>query len=98
MICCPDKRDTLLIPDPDNISGEKKRMVKWLLQIPITELHQDFLSMGDLAFKECQNENDEVIIPDTALRELMPKQIRSITDRYKEMCCCTICITMKNYQ
>ena len=97
VIVCPDKRDTLLIPDPDNI-GETKRVAKWLLQIPVTELHQDLLSKGKLGFKQCRKENGDVIIPDTALRELMPKQIRPMTDRYKEMCCCTICITMQNHQ
>ena len=98
VICCPDKRDTLLIIDPDNVDGEKIRVAKWLLQIPLTELHQDLLSTGDQGFKLCRNEYGDVIIPDTALRELMPKQIKPMSDRYKKMCCCTICITMKNHQ
>ena len=53
VICCPDKLDTLLIPDPDDISGDKIRVAKWLLQIPITELNQDLLSMGNQGFQQC---------------------------------------------
>ena len=98
VISGPDKRDTLLVPNPDNIPGPKIRMGKWLIQIPITELHQDLLSTGDLGFKDCRNANGDVIIPDTALRELMLKIIRPMSDRYKEMCCCTICMTMQMHQ
>ena len=98
VICCPDKRDTLLVPNPKDLSGKPIRVAKWLLQIPITELHQDLLSTGDQGFKLCRNEEGDVIIPDTALRALMPKRIRPMSDRYKEMCCCTICITMQMHQ
>ena len=52
VICCPDKQDTLLVPNPIDLSGELIRVAKWLLQIiPITELYQDLLSTGDQGFK-----------------------------------------------
>ena len=98
VICCPDKQDTVLVSNPNNLSGDKIRVAKWLIQIPITELHQDLLSTGDQGFKLCRNEHNDVIISDTALRALMPKRIRPMSDRYKEMCCCTICITMQLHQ
>ena len=69
IICYSDKQDTLLVPNPDDISGEKMRVGKWLIQIPITKLHQDLLSTGDLGFKFCLN--DTVLVRNVVLSNVV---------------------------
>ncbi len=80
VIDSPIARDTLLIKDPE--TGQKKRTGKLLLEISVRELHNNLLEPtvnGGLG---------EVLISDTALRYLLPPQLRPMTERHKQMCGC----------
>jgi hypothetical protein len=88
--------DTLLVSDPEN-PGNKKRMNKILLQIPVRELHNDLLSTDPLiglpGVRDCSG---NILISDTKLRSMLPKHLRMMSDRYKIMCGCESCIQMYN--
>ena len=54
----------------------KIRVPKLLREISIRELHNDLLSKTSSGLKEVYDENDKVIISDTALRSLIPPNIK----------------------
>jgi hypothetical protein len=96
VIWSPLAADTLLVSDPKH-PGNKKRMNKILLQIPVRELHNDLCSEDPLIGLEgVRNCADNLLISDTKLRDMLPEHLRMMSDRYKIMCGCKNCIQMHN--
>ena len=89
----PFMNDSLLIRDPENLRV-KIRVPKLLLSVCYRELHNDMLSDGALGLPEARKEDGTPLINDTALRALLPPQIRTMSPRYKVMCGCEVCIIM----
>ena len=85
--------DTLLFPDHKQ-PGKKVGVSKLLLQISIRELHNDLVSENSIyQSKEAIYESTgKPLTSDTDLHALMPNNVRKITDRYKQMCGCEICV------
>jgi hypothetical protein len=80
-------------------TGEREQVAKLLLQITIRELHNDMLLSPEKGgFKEAKDEVGNVLISDTALRALLPEQVRRMTPRHKQMCGCEVCIQMGYHQ
>mmetsp|Transcript_5084 Transcript_5084/g.7971 ORF Transcript_5084/g.7971 Transcript_5084/m.7971 type:complete len:182 (+) Transcript_5084:2-547(+) len=92
----PITNETLLIADPDNPT-HKKRVAKLLLEISIRELHNDLLH-EERGLVTVRNEKGDVLISDTALRYLVPEQLRRMTKRHKQMCGCEVCIVANMLQ
>ena len=65
------------------------KVPKLLLQITIRELHNDLIDELPEASKD-----GVPLISDTKLRQMMPPQVKKMTDRYKEMCGCTDCVSV----
>ena len=65
------------------------KVPKLLLQVSIRELHNDLIEQLPEASKD-----GIPLISDTKLRELMPPQVKKMTERYKEMCGCTDCVSV----
>ena len=88
----PISNDILLVPDLDR-PGKKTRVSKLLLQISICELHNDLMSESNIhQLKKAVDETiGKPLIRETALRAIMPKNVRKIIDRYKQTCGCKIC-------
>jgi len=81
------------------VTGEKERVPKLLLQIPVRELHNDLLKpVEEGGLLEARDNNGRALISDTALRSMMPEQLRRATERHKQMCGCEICITVRSLQ
>jgi hypothetical protein len=91
----PISNDTIIIKDNNN---EKTRVGKLLLQISIRELHNDLLSDGPLGLPGAKDTAGEPIISDTALRSLLPPQLKRMSTKYKAMCGCELCIIMGQFQ
>jgi hypothetical protein len=97
IVASPNSCDTLLIRDPDN-PRIKTRTSKLYLQISMRELHNDLLSDPPLGLPEARDADGEPVISDTALRALLPPQVRTMTKKHKQMCGCEICIIMRQQQ
>ena len=93
----PISNDTLLVPDPEQ-PGNRVRVSKLLLQISIRELHNDLLSDGPLGLAEAKDNDGKPLISDTALRALLPPNVRKMTEKYKQMCGWEPCISMTQLQ
>ena len=65
------------------------KVPKLLLQITIRELHNDLIEQVQEA-----SEDGVPLISDTKLREMIPPQVKKMTDRYMEMCGCTDCVSI----
>ena len=79
--------DTLLVPDPEQ-PGKKIRVSKLIFQISICQIHNDLISESiiyQLKY-EIYETTGKPTISDTDLHALMLKNVRKITDRYKQMC------------
>ena len=74
-----DKDDPLVI----------HKVPKLLLQISIRELHNDLIEQVPEASKD-----GIPLISDTKLREMTPPQVKKMTDRYKQMCGCSDCVSV----
>jgi len=94
----PIARDTLQI-DVDN-SGIKTCVPKLLLECSVRELHNELIApASEGGLKEARNSvTGEVIISDTMLRSIMPKQIRRMKEHHKQMCGCDYCNTATSMQ
>ena len=79
--------DTLLVPDHKQ-PGNKIRVYKLILRRSIHDIHNDLIYESSIY--QLKEEIDEItrkpLISDTSLRALMNKNVRNMTDRYKQMC------------
>ena len=100
VVASPIKGDSVLVPD-DRDPSKKVRKNKLLLQIPVREL------MGDLLkkFPQCKPtgyagviNDDDVLLSDWKLRRLLPPELRRMSNYYKTMCACIVCVQMKLHQ
>jgi hypothetical protein len=95
VIPSPLLNETILVKAPG--STQKRRVTKLLLEIPVRELHNKMLS--ELA--ETRDTAGKALVSDTSLRRIIKQNIpnlRRISLRHKEMCCCTICQTVFTLQ
>lgn len=65
------------------------KVPKLLLQVSIRELHNNLIEQLPEASKDVIP-----LISDTKLRQMMPPQVKKMSERYKEMCGCTDCVTI----
>ena len=77
IIQSPLANDVLLIKNPEN-PKQKIPVPKLLREISIRELHNDLISKTSSGLKEVYDDNDKVIISDTALRSLIPPNIKKM--------------------
>ncbi len=69
-------------------------MGKLLLEIPVRELQNDMLlPVNKGGFAGALDESGAIIISDTTLRKLLPKELRPATETHKQLCGCVFCIT-----
>jgi hypothetical protein len=90
----PTKKDSVLCTDVN--TGEKVRRQKHYYINSVRELHNELIrpeAEGGLA--EARTANGEVLISDTVLRSLLPRNLSRLTDSQKQMCGCEICIVCK---
>lgn len=98
----PIANDTLLVKDP--ATGERVRVAKLLLEIPVRELHNDMIERAieeggkGGGLPEARDKHGNVLISDTALRYLMPTHLKPATERHKLMCGCEICLLSDGLQ
>ena len=71
--------DHILIKDPSDPSKKIKKP-KLLLQTSVRQLHCDLIA----DVKECTVAG-KVIVSDTKLREILPPELKKMSDRYKMM-------------
>jgi hypothetical protein len=97
VIASPIAKDTLLVLNKE--TGEKERVGKLLLEISVRELHNWLVGpVEDGGLASARDANGKVLISDTALRYLLPPQLRKMTPGHKQMCGCEICIVAKSLQ
>ena len=85
----PIVRDTLLVLDFQ--SNKIVRKNKLLLQCPVRELHSDLYSPIIGLGNTVRDKKGKHLISDTMFRTLLPQELRPMTDRYKQQCCCAEC-------
>ena len=61
-------------------------------------MHNDIISDLPTGFSEVYNMSDRLIISDTGFRALLPSYIKPMTDKYKQMCGCEVCILVTSLQ
>ena len=89
----PLANDTVKVPDK-NDPTKKVKTNRLLLQISIRELHNDMLEQ----LPEVKDAEGNVLISDTKLRQIMPPEVKRMSNRYKVMCGCIDCLHIQYYQ
>ena len=95
VIVSPLKEHAVMVPDPEDpslITEEPRR----LRQVSIGLLHKDFCTEVEKEQRTCAD-----AIPtfgDTTFRLNMPPEVKPMSDRYREMCSCSMCQKMKMLQ
>ena len=98
----PIANETLLVKNP--ATGEVERVSKLLGEISIREMHNDLIALpisqggpgGGLA--EARDAKGKIIISDSALRYLLPAQLKAMTEKHKQMCGCETCLVPDSHQ
>ena len=63
----------------------------------VRELHNNHVSdPNDVGLEYYKDEDDNIIISDSALRSLLPTQLKQMSACYKFMCGCECCISDKS--
>ena len=95
----PISNHTFLVPDHKQ-PGKKIRVSKLLLRVSICELHNYLISESSIykLKEEIDDITGNILISDTALHALMPNNDLKITDSYKQMCGCKICVIIYSMQ
>ena len=75
-------------------SGLPIKVPKLLLQIPIRVLHNDLLKN----LPEARDSDGKALVSDTKLRQILPKELRLMSERYKIMCACLQCLKIQYLQ
>ena len=76
-----------------NQEGLLIKVPKLLLQIPIRVLHNYLVN--NLA--EARDYTRIFLVSDTKLRQILPKELRYMSNRYKLMCGCIDCLKIQYY-
>ena len=97
IIQSPNFNDTLIVKDKSN-NGICIREQKYLHQISIRELHNDFLSNHPIRLSEVYDKEGKPLISDTAFRSLLPRNFQPMSNKYEQMCGYEICIVIKSLQ
>ena len=70
---------------------------KLLLQVSVREIHNNLVSATKYGgLKEARDEDDKIIISDSALFSILPPRLEIMSSRYKVMCVCGFCISSKS--
>jgi hypothetical protein len=87
----PIARDTIQVYNQE--TKKKEPMPKLLLMISVWELHNDMAKPVEAGgFEYAYSDNGKLLISDTMLQSLLPKELRCMTERHKQMCGCETCI------
>ena len=86
IIQSPNAKDSIWIKCP--VTGLKSKERKHFFLFSVREVLYDLIEN----FPGAKNEKGEVIISDTALRAIMPKNIQRMSESQKQMCGCDICL------
>ena len=98
----PIAKDTLFVRN--ELTGKKERVGNLLREISIRELHNDLIRKGSggdgmvAGLESVHDAKGKIPISDTALRYLLPAQLKPMTERHKMMCGCEVCITPDSMQ
>jgi hypothetical protein len=78
--------------------GKVLKKNKMLLQCSIRELHKDLYTPGVGLGEVLFDGNGKPLVSDTMFRALLPPELRTLTNNYKESCCCELCCRMSYLQ
>ena len=75
-------------------SREKVVMPKYYLQIPIRKLHAHMIKpQEEGGLKEVIDDNGKVIVSESSLRKILPRNIKPMSKQKRVLCGCEACIT-----
>ena len=100
VVSSPSVKDVIHVKvTKDDGTTEKKKMSKLLLQVSICELHDDLMKAEhEGGFKYRFDKNNKPLISDTALRNLLPPELRKMKKYQRIMCGCETCIAASTLQ
>ena len=82
---------SLLIATPKN-----KIIPELLFKVSVREIHNSMVSRPEVdGLKEARDEENNIIISDSTLRNILPPQLKNMTYQYNVMCGCECCISVK---
>jgi hypothetical protein len=83
--------DSIMVKCP--ITGDKKKERKYFYMFSVQDLHTELVKpVNQGGFAGAYNEKGKLIISDTALRNILPKNVSKMSDSQKQMCGCEVCL------
>ena len=77
--------------------GEPELFPKLLFQVSVRELNNIMaIPPEEGVLKEAREEEDNIIISDSTLRNILPPQLNNMADQYKVLCGCECCTYVKS--
>jgi hypothetical protein len=89
IVASPNAKDSFQVLDAE--TGLKVRKQKHFYLTSVRDIHNQMVAN----FPAAKNYQGKVLISDTMLRQLMPRNLSRMTDSHKEMCGCEPCIITK---
>ena len=80
-----------------DVQVETQLVQKLLLHVLVREIHNSMvIPLEEGGLKEARNAYNNIIISDSALRNILPPQLNKMTDQYKAICSCECFISAKS--
>jgi hypothetical protein len=91
LIESPNASDSIMVKCP--ITGKKKKERKFFYMFSVRDIHTELVKpVSQGGFAGAYNEEGKLIISDTALRNMLPKNVSRMSDSQKQTCGCEICL------
>jgi hypothetical protein len=91
LIESPNASDSIMVKCP--ITGEKKKERKFFYMFSVQDIHTELVKPVDQGgFAGAYNKEGKLIISDTALRNILTKNVSRMSDSQKQMCGCEVCL------
>lgn len=88
-------KDVIMVYNPETKKKEPRQ--KCYHRFGLRDLHMEMTKPAAAGgFARATNENGDVLVSETMLRSLLPKELVKMTSTFKTMCGCEPCITAKS--
>ena len=95
----PNARDTIQVKDEEgNIVRKHKLILQCTVAELLTDLYKEHTGLGPILYDDDDNTDGKTLVSETLMYALLPPELRFISNRYKQQCCCEYCVQIEYFQ
>ena len=84
--------------EEDNIRKHKLNTIQCTVAELLTDLYKEHTGLGSILYDDDGNTDGNTLVSETLMYALLPPELRFISNRYKQQCCCEYCVQIEYFQ